>query len=270
MQLPVSGIEVQFRVPNGSDDMALLEAGGNAVERALAVLPRLAFVAPNTSEPVDHSDREALWARLSLTDFDVALLALRRFLFGDRLSCVFRCPSKECGKRMETELSISAVLEQIKPRTPSQVAPSREREGWFELEGVADHKLTFRLPTVQDQVSVMGRNKADKYLAQRCLDAARPRAREIGRVERAMELMAPLVSRSMQGVCPDCGGEVTVQLHVPGLVMDELKAAAAGVHDEVDAIAEACHWDEAAILSMPQSRRRAYAETIWRHRGAAV
>ena len=85
-----------------------------------------------------------------------------------------------------------------------------------------------------------------------------------------MELMAPLVSRSMQGVCPDCGGEVTVQLHVPGLVMDELKAAAAGVHDEVDAIAEACHWDEAAILSMPQSRRRAYAETIWRHRGAAV
>jgi hypothetical protein len=61
-----------------------------------------------------------------------------------------------------------------------------------------------------------------------------------------------------------------MQLHVPTLVMGEMSAAALAVHDDVDAIAEAYHWDEAIILAMPQRRRCAYAETIRRHRGAAV
>jgi len=270
MQLPVSGIEVQFRVPNGGDDMALLETSGTAVEQALAVLPRLAGVAKQAPVEAACSELGAPWAGLSLTDFDVALLGLRRFLFGDRILCVFRCSAKDCGKRMETEFSISALLDQIRPKNPPRLTPSREREGWFEMGGAAGRKLAFRLPTVRDQLSVMGREQADQLLTERCLNPTRPGARELDRVERAMQMMAPLVSRSLDASCPECGEQVTMQLHVPGLVMDELSAAASRVHEEVDAIAEAYHWDEATILAMPQSRRRAYAETIWRHRGAAV
>jgi len=51
-------------------------------------------------------------------------------------------------------------------------------------------------------------------------------------------------------------------LHVPRLVMDELRMSAVGVHDQIHAIAQAYHWDEATILAMPQSRRQTYAETI--------
>ena len=51
-------------------------------------------------------------------------------------------------------------------------------------------------------------------------------------------------------------------LNVPRLVMDELRARAGEVHEEIHVIAAAYHWAEAAILAMPQSRRRAYAETI--------
>jgi len=49
-----------------------------------------------------------------------------------------------------------------------------------------------------------------------------------------------------------------------------LSAAAAGVHQDIDAIAETYHWDESTILAMPQRRRSAYAETIRRRQGAAV
>src|SRR5579863_9571525 len=45
VRLPVSGLTVRFRAPNGNDDLAILEAVGGAVERALATLPRLTQLA---------------------------------------------------------------------------------------------------------------------------------------------------------------------------------------------------------------------------------
>jgi hypothetical protein len=51
--------------------------------------------------------------------------------------------------------------------------------------------------------------------------------------------------------------------------MNELRFAAAGVHEEIHAIAAAYHWDERAILAMPQVRRQAYVETIQQHARAA-
>ena len=52
------------------------------------------------------------------------------------------------------------------------------------------------------------------------------------------------------------------QLHVSSLVLDELRASAAGVHREIHAIAATYHWDESAILAMPQLRRQAYTDAI--------
>ena len=79
-----------------------------------------------------------------------------------------------------------------------------------------------------------------------------------------MEKMAPAVSRPLTGTCPDCGESLTMTLHVPRLVMDELRVSAGGVHEEIHEIAAAYHWDEATILAMPQNRRQAYAATIRR------
>lgn len=270
MQLPVSGIEVQFRLPTGNDDMALLEAGGGAVERALTVLPRLAQMSMSDSRKSDAKHHGTAWPNVTLTDFDVALLGLRRFLFGDCIDCVFRCASQTCGERVQTEVSVTALLGDIAPGTPPWAAPSRKRKGWFELLGVRDCDMLFRLPTVEDQVGVIRQRHAYKLLVQRCVDANHARARELGRVERAMELMAPLVSRTLVGSCPKCGASVSMMLHVASLVIAELSYAAAAVYEELDAIAETYHWDESTILAMPQSRRHAYAETIRRHDGAAV
>jgi hypothetical protein len=262
MKLPVSGREVEFRVPDGHDDMAILEARGEAVERALAVVPRLARISEDRDGPPLVAD-PAAWAALTITDFEVVLLGLRRFLLGDVAACVFRCTSWQCGKRMETEFSITDFLGEIKPKIPRDVQGIDERRGWFKLTA-SGRDLFFRLPTVGDQIEVMGRPGAEKLLALRCIEGDGFRSTEMARVERAMDAMAPIVSRSLAGDCAECGQQVHMPLHVPMLVMNELSAAGAGIHEDVDCIAQTYHWDESSILTMPQGRRLAYAETIRR------
>lgn len=257
IKLPVSRLEVRFRVPDGSDDLAIVEASGSPVERALDALRRLACITGREPGP-------EIWKSLTVTDFEAALLGLRRFLFGDSAHCLYRCV---CGERLAPDFSISAFLEDVVPQLPRLVA-RRDIDGWFNHSRAAG--IRFRLPAVQDQLEVMGHPAAESLLASRCIDGRKLNARELARVERAMESMAPLVSRPLAGNCPECGQPVTMPLHVPKLVMDELRLSAAGVHDEIHAIAAAYHWTEASILAMPQSRRRAYAETIRRRDQAGI
>jgi hypothetical protein len=251
MRLPVSGFEVRFRVPDGNDDLAILEAAGNAVERALVVLPRLALF-----------ETEARWEALTVTDFEFGLLVLRRFLLGDRVSCDFRCAS--CGERMEVEFSIQAFLSDIEPKMPRGIRANDSRPGWYLVDVAA--QTSFRLIEVRDQESVLGQRDAARLLTKLCIEPhdgdARGLARRLTRVVRAMEAMAPAISRPVAGVCAACDAPVTMPLHVPRLVMDELRMAASGVHQQTHAIAEAYHWNEASILAMPQARRQAYVEMI--------
>jgi hypothetical protein len=270
MRLPVSGQEVSFRAPDGNDDLAILDASGDAVQCALAALSRLAIVkeSGDAAAPRAVSVEDAgFWAGLTVTDFETALLGLRRFLFGDNVACVFRDRLHECGVRMELEFSISAFIEEARPRSPRGVRPG-DAPGWFLLSGDEGRDVRFRLPTVEDQLQAMSTANGAALLTRRCIDAGD--ARETRRAERAMEAMAPGVSRPLTGNCPECGEALTMALHVPRLVMDELVNNATGIHEETDAIAATYHWDEAAILAMPQRRRRAYAETIRRRERVAV
>ena len=85
-----------------------------------------------------------------------------------------------------------------------------------------------------------------------------------------MSEMAPEISRPVAGRCPACGRAVRAGFSAVRVVVTELVRAAGSVHDEVDLIAQAYHWPEAAILALPQERRRAYAERIQRSRPKAA
>ena len=147
MRLPISGLEVSFRLPNGYDDLAMLEAGSGAssnhrvdargseaqaaiLERALDALSRLAKLRPSAGDSSDTTTDVPVWNSLTITDFESALLGLRRFLFGDTVRCIVRCA---CTERMEIEFSIAQLLREARPLTPSRVQPSTTRPGWFEL-----------------------------------------------------------------------------------------------------------------------------------------
>jgi hypothetical protein len=252
-RLPVSGAEVALRAPDGNDDMLLQEAGGGAVEVALALLPRLAA----------EADREREWAALTVTDFETLLLALRAARFGQKLALAFACPA--CRARVEVDLRIDDYLAGVRPRAVAGVAPDPQRAGWFRLDGAG-----FRLPTAGDQAAVGRLAQPARHLAERCLDATARAPRQRARVERAMAAMAPEVSRPIAGECPACGTSVRAPLHVARVVVGELRRAAGAVHDEVDLIARAYHWPEATILALPQERRHAYAERIRRTQAHAA
>ncbi len=265
MRLPVSGLDVSFRLPDGHDDLAILEARGESrgsvISRAVDVLCRLAHIqGTETSTEAEPTLTASPWLFLTITDFECALLELRRFLFGDTVRCLFRCT---CSERMEIEFSIATLLREAQPRTPKRVLPSAARTGWLTLP---EKHIHFRLPVVKDQLDALASPSPYAHLEQCCieplLESSRPNTRTSVIVERAMEAMAPPVSRPITGVCAACGADVTLQLHVPSLVLDELCASATGVHREIHAIAATYHWQESAILALPQTRRQAYTEAI--------
>lgn len=251
--LPVCGAMVEFSLPDGADDLAVLETQGSVVAQGLAILTRLARVRPK--DPV----AERAWSELTVTDFEYALLALRARLLGDRIACAFDCLIPGCGERVEAEFRSADLLAEVRPRRPRGLIAEEERPGWFRLLGEA---AAFRLPTAGDQAKVIGRAQAVQRLQELCIDPPEIGARKRARIEIAMEQLAPPVSRPIAGRCPACGGALTASLHVPRLVTAELKAAIAGVYDEIHLIARAYQWSEAGILALPRLRRQRYAERI--------
>jgi hypothetical protein len=252
MQLPVSGMALSLRSPDGCDDLAILEARGPAVARALAVLPRLAQLVPGAT---GHTPE---WESMTVTDFEVALLALRERLFGQSIACALDCSQPECGQRVEMEFRVEDFVNSVRPHRPRDVQDDA-RPGWFRLE---DTEVVFRLPTVGDQAAVAGSARAGRDLEELCIKPPGLLARLRARVERAMEQLAPEVSRPIAGQCPHCGQGLSALLYVPVLVLDELRRAAVGIYEEVHLIASAYHWSEDSILALPRARRWGYAERV--------
>jgi hypothetical protein len=245
--LPVSKCEVVVRPMDGTDDLVILETDGSALARALVLLARIARLADG---------RAADWPALCVTDFEVLLAIARQTVLGPALLCAFDCPRPECGERVEFSFHLAEYVATAQPGRPRGVVPS-DRPQWFRLE---DGPASFRLPTAADQCAVLDRPEGARLLAERCLDPPDMPAPVRARVERAMAVMAPEVSRPIAGCCPACGAKVRAGVHLPSLIMAELRRAAAGLHEEVHVLASTYHWEEEAILALPRKRRQRYAD----------
>jgi hypothetical protein len=239
--LPVSGLEVALRHPDGSDELVMRESTGSPVKRGLALLDRLAG--------------GANVAALSVTDFEILLLHLRAQVLGERFDLGFACPV--CQEHVEVAFDLPDYLADLIPRRPAGVTDTPDRADWRLYQGVA-----FRLPTAGDQAAVAGLADSASRLAERCIELPRGSARLRAKIEGVMSQMAPEVSRPLSGRCPACAASVAAPLYVTRLVVAELTRESASLDDEIDLIARAYHWNEADILRLPRRRRRAYADRI--------
>jgi len=242
--LPISGAAIVLRNPDGIDDMLLADASGGHVEIAIALLERL------YGEVLDVPG-------LVVTDFESLLLQVRCARFGSEMALAFACP--HCRELAEVSFPIADCLSAAKPRHVPGVVPHPSRPGWFAMA-----EAGFRLPTAGDQARVAGQPNAATGLSALCLDETAAKPSHRARVERAMETMAPTLSRAIAGTCPSCREKVKPGLAIAQVVVSEIKRAAGAVYDEVDLIASAYHWPEPLILSLSPQRRRAYVERIRR------
>lgn len=257
VRLPVAGRTLVLNPPSGADEMLALETPGGPLEAGFALLDRLASFG---------DDDAPRCAGLAVTDFDWALLALRRSLFGETVRSDFTCTAPGCGERVEMEFTLADYLGDVRPRRPAAVSPEGTRSGWYRVSDAA-----FRLPTVEDQIAARRAEAVEpgpagvagaRLLAERCIEADTLSQAVLRRVERAMGAMAPEVSRPIDGRCPACGAHLQVMFDVPSFVLGEMRRAFAATAAEVDLIASAYHWSEAAILALPRARRQSYADRI--------
>src|SRR5947209_201449 len=210
IRLPISQIEVILREPVGVDDILLLEAPVYDTACALELIARLAL--PANGQVVE-------WSALCVTDLDALLLQLRQKLLGNLIRTDITCPVADCGARIDVAFHIGEYLTHHRPRAARHVEAADE-PGWFRLRNTP---VSFRLPTVADQLVVAQASKPERELIRRCIRPAEIPARLLKRVETAMETLAPSLSQDLQGQCSECGMSVDMYFDVQQFVLSELR-----------------------------------------------
>ena len=250
--LPVSKIEVGLKPPNGWDELRVVEAPECNTQLALELAARLAVFPPGLS--LD-------WGQLPVTDLDALFLHLRRQLFSETVLTDLSCPYPECSKRIDVSFSISDYLSypQHRPR-PVKDLEQADEEGWYRLG--SSQKILFRLPNGADQVAITTALRPEQELVKRCIRPPNSPARWLKKVERAMEMLAPHLSHSLEGYCAECGRVVNIFFDVQRFCLQEIREQARFIHYEVHLLALHYHWPEDKILDLPGTRRRLYAELV--------
>jgi hypothetical protein len=244
--LPVSGTQVSFRQPTGWEDLLLQERPSAGGAWWLALLERVVEAAEGVGPD---------WKDLTVCELDTLLLLLRRKMLGDGIVSDTVCAQPSCGARVDITFRIGEYLASRSPRRPAWVEDDAEA-GWFRIAGEPGR---FRIPTGRDLALLPGGPGEENELIGRCIQPADVQARTRQRIERAMESLAPPVSRMLKGRCPECGAAIEVYFDVRSFVLRELRDQAASVYGDVHLIALHYNWPEESILGLPQKRRRYYA-----------
>lgn len=193
---------------------------------------------------------------------DAALLRLRERTFGPRLVSRVACPA--CGEALELDFAVADVL--------VEGGPPAAAEHTLALGG---YSLTFRLPSGADLAALDPR--ADpaalrRELLARCVGEARegeavcdPRELPEAVADAVAARMAeldPQADVQLALACPACGAEWQALFDIASFLWAELEAWAARTLRDVDALARAYGWSEAAILALSPWRRRCYLELV--------
>lgn len=254
-QLPVSGWRVTIQSPTGVEDLLLRESRASDAALALELFGRLVHVEEGSADfgGLPGSDGEAL------------LLLLRRATLGESVRAETHCTTSQCGARVDVDFQIGDYLDAQGIRKPKSRMLAEE-PGWFRVAG---EEARFRLPTCDDLVAIESEGAPYAALVRRCIVPAGISSRTRKRLEGAMQAIAPRLSRSLAGVCPECGKAFQFYFDVHSFVLRELRNHAASVYQDVHLLALHYKWPERQILEMPRSRRIQYAELL-RDQGVAA
>lgn len=181
------------------------------------------------------------------------LLRLHEHLAGPLLEGTVPCPA--CAATVEFGLETRALLA-LESGIVDEPAP-------LLVEG---EQVAWRPVAYADLVTAFAEEpeRVDDKVLSRCVDEPGRRLAPQTRAEvvAAMAEADPLAEISMDLACPECGGQVLASLDVVRFAWAEVEARAGTLMAEVDALARAYSWSEAAILAMPARRRERFVALV--------
>jgi hypothetical protein len=259
--------DARLRPLSGHDELFLLEEARtqSMAARTTALLARC-VTRLGDAGPVRMEDVR----RLRIGDREALLLHLRRLTLGEHVSCVLTCPSPQCGKPMELELSTQELLVPPYPHT-NEIHET-------EIETVdGRYRLSFRLPNGGDQEAIADTatiqpEAAATILLQRCVQSL---ARDDS--EMPVSVIPPTVAEALSAKmveldpqaeilldlhCLDCGVEFFAPLDLASFFFQELSGRQQSLYHEVHLMAISYHWSEEAILGLTRSRRQLYLDML--------
>lgn len=251
---PITALPVEWRDSTGHDDLLLVE-GQADLAMAVQVLERRAVL------PVGDVVADGVAVTgvrgLPVGDIDALIVGLRVARLGDRLIAEGTCG--RCSARVDVDFSLAAYLEHNRPRRTELATAKSDEPGWWLLRR---YETSFRVPTAGDVLAAGAAGAGAREVLLSSCFRGDVSTRAVRAAERALARIAPVLRTTVQGVCPDCGSEVDLDVDARGIALAELGFLAGTVLDEVHLIAAAYHWSEQAILDLPSARRAAYAERV--------
>ena len=229
-------------------DEAFIE-GVDSVE-AIALLDRLLIAAPGTTVgPGKASD-------LAVCDCDRLFATIYLRYFGERIEGTVAC--RDCREPFELSFALRDLMVHPEERAAVQ-ATGPDEAGIYTL---SDGRR-FRLPTVDDQYSMMGLevDKAAAALLERCVVEGDPRA-DPELLQAAMDEVGALLDLDLDAACPKCGASQTVRFDIQEYVLRALAYEQRFLHHEVHRIAMAYGWGHEEILNLRREDRRTFARLI--------
>jgi hypothetical protein len=207
-------------------------------------------------ELTDCSPAEA--SAMAIGRRDVALLQIRRRLFGDRIEAVTSCTA--CGEELDISLSVAELVRDL---------GSAAAQPFF--VDLAGERLGFRVPNAGDLAALRGTSDVElgvKALIDRCLSADSREAAHalpaglssanIAALEDAFATADPVAEMRLVTQCPTCNEQSAALFDAPSFLWKEIEELANGVLWDIHALASAYGWDEQTILELTPVRRRFY------------
>jgi hypothetical protein len=197
---------------------------------------------------------------LTIGDRERLLLGLYGLSFGPLVDTILNCPN--CAEIVELSLDLDFVLTR-------SAGSSHASEHSLTIGPLT---LRFRLPTGADheraaQIALTDPGRAADTLRAACVISLTDGTVEISAermpdaleaaLEEALRRLDPAAEIAIAADCPACGATVGGTLDALSVLTSQLGPPGAVLGD-VDRIARAYHWSEAAILALPTARRRRY------------
>ena len=201
---------------------------------------------------------------LSIGDRERLLLALYALSFGSRPDAVVDCGA--CGQTIELPLDLDTMLD-------APVAAARAPEHSIRAGSLL---LRYRAPNGFDheraaRLAATGPDRAAAALRDACViavDGGPVSGEELDALlEDALRRLDPAAETTVAANCPNCGAGVRGALDALTLIAGRL-GPPGGVLVDVDRLARAYHWSEAAILALPTARRHRYLALLDRAEAA--